>query len=122
VGTALALFVKCVHVCTDVTFMLKIGKRAFASIEHISMCCALNSYNLTVFACQAMWDKDVVCNSHLCKYVVVADFHSRRQVGANDSIGECSLNLAAVMKKAYMTKKAASLPERWLPFMHPNFR
>lgn len=43
-------------------------------------------------------------------------------MGANDSIGECSLNLAALMRKAFMTKKAVALSERWLPFMHPNFR
>jgi hypothetical protein len=46
----------------------------------------------------------------------------RPQVGANDSIGECSLNLASLMRKAYMTKKTTALSERWLPFMHPNFR
>jgi hypothetical protein len=42
-------------------------------------------------------------------------------VGSDDSLGEISLNLRSLMRKAFQTKKRQSIDEKWLQIMHPNF-
>jgi hypothetical protein len=42
-------------------------------------------------------------------------------VGADESLGEITLNLRAFMRKAFQTKKRQNIDEKWLQAMHPNF-
>jgi hypothetical protein len=42
-------------------------------------------------------------------------------VGADESLGEVTLNLRAFMRKAFQTKKKQNVDEKWLQVMHPNF-